>query len=168
MRGVCQEDAAWPDTVSGQDKIGNMARTGTGPASCGYHSTWSQSRCPFFSRFTGTYRSVSWPSLPLRAVAHQLISDLDAEYQLRETIDARSVPRRRSLARHRVEEMEDADDDEMPALVDSDEMPALVGPGPPFTVWLPADAAPGPMQPPVRRGPCRSPARGFAKPGRQG
>jgi len=30
MRGVCQEDAAWPDTVSGQDKIGNMARTGTG------------------------------------------------------------------------------------------------------------------------------------------
>jgi hypothetical protein len=79
-------------------------------------------------------------------VAHQLISDLDAGY--------------------RVEEMEDADDDEMPALVD--EMPALVGPGPPFTVWLPADAAPGPMQPPVQRGPCRSPARGFAKPGRQG
>ncbi len=64
--------------------------------------------------------------------------------------------------------MEDADDDEMPALVDRDEMPALVGPGPPFTVWLPADAAPGPMQPPIRRGPCRSPARGFAKPGRQG
>jgi hypothetical protein len=159
--------------------IGNMARTGTGPASYGHHSPglWplrDEIMLCTISGFTRSYRSVSWPSLPLRAVAHRLISDLDADYQLRETVgwrnretfDARSVPRRRSLARHRVEEMEDADDDEMPALVD--EMPALVGPGPPFTVWLPADAAPGPMQPPVQRGPCRSPARGFAKPGRQG
>ncbi len=136
--------------------IGNMARTGTGPASYGHHSPglWplrDEIMLCTISGFTRSYRSVSWPSLPLRAVAHQLISDLAAEYQLRETI-----------------EMEDADDDEMPALVDSDEMPALVGPGPPFTVWLPADSAPGPMQPPVQRGPCRSPARGFAKPGRQG
>jgi hypothetical protein len=95
--------------------IGNMARTGTGPASYGHHSPglWplrDEIMLCTISGFTRSYRSVSWPSLPLRAVAHRLISDLDAGYQLRETVgwrnretfDARSVPRRRSLARHRV------------------------------------------------------------------
>jgi len=95
--------------------IGNMARTGTGPASYGHHSPglWplrDEIMLCTISGFTRSYRSVSWPSLPLRAVAHRLISDLDAGYQLRETLgwrnretfDARSVPRRRSLARHRV------------------------------------------------------------------
>ncbi len=91
----------------------------------------------------------------MQAVAHRLISDLDAVFHDSDTL------RILSLAGHRVEEMtgfvEDADDDEMPALV-----------GPPFPVWLPADAAPGPMQLRVLRGPCCSPAWGFANSGRQG
>ena len=84
-----------------------------------------------------------------------------------ETLDARSAPRMlgQALAGHSVEDIPELVED---TVADDDEMPALVGP--PFPVWLlgPADAAPGPMQLRVLRGPCRSPAWGFAKPGRQG
>jgi hypothetical protein len=107
----------------------------------------------------------------LRAVAHRLISDLDAEIRLRETerdeipllrqtLDARSVL---SWVGHTVasvlESPELVDDTEMPPLLDWDDTNDDV---------VLADAAPGRMQLRVPRGPCRSPAWGFAKPGRQG
>ena len=112
----------------------------------------------------------------MRAVAHRLISDLDAEIWLRETerdeipllrqtLDARSVLSRVGHTEASVlvvespELVDDTDDDEMPPLLDWDDTNDDV---------VPADAAPGRMQLRVPRGPCRSPAWGFAKPGRQG
>lgn len=100
-------------------------------------------------------------------MAHRLISDLHAEIRLRETerdeipllrqtLDARSVL---SWVVESPELVDDTDDDEMPPLLDWDDTNDDV---------VPADAAPGRMQLRVPRGPCRSPAWGFAKPGRQG
>lgn len=87
---------------------------------------------------------------------------------VRQTLDARSVLSRVGhtdasvLVVETPELVDDTDDDEMPPLLqfnDSDDTDDDV---------VPADAAPGRMQLRVPRGPCRSPAWGFAKPGRQG